>query len=196
MGGVKGRTVQRKRSMLAVMAASAAVALVLASGCGSNKTTTGSSASSMEVWANGICSALTTWTSSLASIGSSVKSGGQGVSNATLRQSAGKVETANETLLNDLRALGKPPTAEGSQAKAEVSQLSTELTNETGKVKSATENVSGAGSVSSAVSVVSSTLVSMEQAVSSTVTQLQSLRQGSFKQAFSQASACKSLTSH
>jgi len=166
----------------------AAVAL-LAAGCGGSSST---STMSTDQWASGVCTAVTTWKTSLTSIESSVKSGQltkESISGATTEAAA-----ATNTLAKDLKKLGKPDTQAGQTAQDDLAQLSSELTKNVQTIEDAISGVSGAAGVLTAVSTAASTLATMGTEVSTTLTDLQKLDpKGEIKQAFQQADSCKSL---
>lgn len=178
----------RTRTTAGAAALVAAVAL-LAAGCGGSSS---SSATPTDTWASGVCTAITTWKTSLTNIESTVKSGGlskESISGATTQAAA-----ATNTLAQDLKKLGKPDTQAGQTAKSDLDQLSSELTKNVKTIQDAVSGASGAAGVLTAVSTASSTLVTMGQEVSSTLTSLQKLDpKGEIQQAFKQANSCKSL---
>ena len=74
------------------------VAVVLASGCGGSSDT-----SSATDWADNLCSALGTWTSSVKSTANSLKAN---PSKESLKSAAGDIKSASDTLVDDLKDLG------------------------------------------------------------------------------------------
>lgn len=175
---------------LRVIGVALVVALSLAAaGCSkSSKPTTTTD------WANGLCSSITTWKSSISAAASSIKSGN--VSKSSLQTTVNNVKSATSTFESSVKKLGKPPTKAGAQAQQSVQQLSTEVGNGVQSIETAIDNASGLTGVLSAVSVVSGTLVTMGTEVSSTVTSLQQLDpSGELTTAFKQADNCSSLIS-
>ncbi len=61
-------------------------------------------------WANDVCGALVTWTTTMKSLASSLKSN---PTKAGLQDAVTKAEDATKTLSSDLKGLGKPDTAGG-----------------------------------------------------------------------------------
>jgi len=182
-----------------VVAAVVLAALVAAAGCGSSssaKTTTTSqdTASARTAWANSLCGALVTWRSDVKSVGTQLKSG-QIRSKSALSNAAGQVESATKTLEDSLKGLGTPPTPAAQQAKSDIDHLTQQLSNGVDDLKTAASNVSGVQGVRSAIASAKTTVATMGSDVSATVTQLKSLDpQGAWKDAFSQASSCKTLS--
>lgn len=173
-------------------------AIVLVAGCGSNSsskstTTTTSVASQRTAWANSVCAPLVTWESTVKSIATQLKSQ---PSKSVISSSAKQAETATQTLVNSLQAVGKPPTPAADEAKSTLAQLRTDLSDGADQVKSETENISGAQGIAAAGSAVAATAKTIKSEVSSAVAKLKSLGpNGEWKQAFSQAESCKTLQS-
>jgi hypothetical protein len=189
-----------RRTQVRLATAVLIAVLIGAAGCGSSNssskstTTTESAAAQRTAWANSFCGSLVTWRSAVKSVGTQLKSG-QIHSKATLTNAAGQLQSATKALADSLRGLGKPPTPGAEQAKSDVDQLSQKLSSGADQLKSETSNVSGAQGVLSAVSSAGATVSTMANDVSSTITQLKSIdAQGAWKQAFSQASSCKTLS--
>ena len=132
-----------------------AVAL-LAAGCGGSSDSASSDATPTAEWADGLCSAITTWTSSLTTIGDTLKGGN--LSKDSLTSAVDEAKSATETFTSDLESLGKPDTEAGQQAKDAVDQLSTEIQADMTKIEDAVDGASGVAGILAAVPVISSTL--------------------------------------
>ena len=176
----------RSRSIVVCCVIAIAVGSV-AAGCGSKKQPV-----STTDWANGVCSAITTWTSSVKSAADSLKGGN--LSKSSLQSAAHKAESATETLQSDLKGLGQPDTQAGQQAKSLIDQLSSDLKTGTDSIKTAVNGASGASGVVSAAATIGATLATMSSQVTSTLKSLEQLG-GGVKTAFQQSSACKQLSS-
>jgi len=177
------------RTRLAFAAAVLAVAS-LAAGCGSDDSET----SSAEEWAGSVCTAVSTWTDSLRESLGSITAGN--VSEDALRSAADDAKSATDTLVDDLRGLGKPDTEAGEQAQSSVEQLADDLREQADKIESAANDASGVSGVLGAVSTVTGALGQMSTAVSSTVSDLEKLdAQGELRQAFENAAPCQDLQS-
>jgi len=167
-----------------------AVAALAAAGCGGSSS---NSTTPTDTWASGVCTAISTWKTSLTSIESSVKSGG--ATKASLNAGVTQAKDATATLAKDLKKLGKPDTQAGQQAKDAVDQLSSELTKNAQTIQDAITNASGAAGLVTAISTASATLLTMGNEVSSTIGDLQKLDpKGEIEQAFKQSASCKALT--
>ncbi|HSC73242.1 MAG TPA: hypothetical protein VLB89_03675 [Gaiellaceae bacterium] len=173
-------------------------ALAGAAGCGSSSstsTTTSENASSARTdWANSLCGALVTWRSDVKSVGTQLKNGDIR-SKSAIAGAADQLENSTKTLVDSLKSLGTPPTPGAEQAKADIDQLSQQLSNGADELKTEASGVSDAQGVLTAVSSASTTVSAMAKDVSATLTKLKSVdAQGAWKQAFSQASQCKTLS--
>jgi uncharacterized protein YoxC len=169
-----------------------AIAL-LAAGCGGDS---GSSDETMSTpdWANGVCGAITTWTSSLTSAADSLRGGN--ISKESLQSAVDDVESSTKTFTDDLKDLGKPDTEAGQEAKDLLDGLEDDLDADVEEMKSTVDSASGLGDVLNAASGVSGTLGKMGQQVSSTLSQLDQLDASQeLEQAFQQADNCAELTS-
>ena len=165
-------------------------ALVLLSGCGSKSN---SSTSATVDWASNLCTAITTWKTSVDSAVNSVSS--SNVSRSSLQKAADQVESATETFVDSLKKLGKPQTTAGAQAKTTLDQLSTQISSERDKIKTATSGVTSISGIIAAAPTVLESLKTMRTDVSTTYKQLQTLdASGELSKAFKQANACTTLT--
>ena len=170
-----------------------AVAVVLAAGCGGGGNS-GSSTQAMDPseWANSLCGSIDTWATSIRSAASSLQCGN--VTKDSLQNTANGVKDATNTLADDIKGLGKPNTQSGQKAKQDLDQLSDEYKSEVQSMQDEVKNASGAKGTLTAVSKVSSTLVTMGSQLQSTFGQLQKLdAKGELNTAFKNASNCKKL---
>jgi len=162
----------------------------LAAGCGGSSS---SDTSSTTDWANGLCSAITTWTTSLKSATDSLKGGN--ISKESLQGAADDVTSATDTFVDDLKGLGKPDTQAGQQAKDSVDKLAGELKSDVSGIEDAVSGVSSVSGALAALPTVSASLSSMSSQFKSTFSELQQLdAKGELQDAFQQADSCKSLT--
>jgi len=165
------------------------LAVSLAAGCGGDSGSSGST--STAEWADGLCSAITTWTSAISSATNSLK----GTPTADgLKSAAGDVESATETFVDDVKGLGKPDTEAGQKAKESLDKLADNVNEEAGKIKDAADGASGASGVLAAASTLSTTLATIGQQLASTFQELEQLdAKGELESAFKDAEACKPL---
>src|SRR5206468_9660923 len=105
------------KALLAI--SSLAVLAVLAAGCGGGGGS--SDTKSAQDWADGVCSAINTWTDSLKSAGQSLSGGN--LSKDSLESAATDVKDATSQLEDDLSGLGARGTKAGRQARQTPDQL-------------------------------------------------------------------------
>jgi uncharacterized protein YoxC len=174
--------------MLAVML----LAVFLAVGCAGDDDSGSSDAPSTTEWAQGLCSAISDWTSSVSSATGSLK--GDNLSEEGLKSAVDEVESATDTFVDDVKGLGSPDTEAGQKAKESLDQLADDLDNELTKIESATDGPSDVSGVLAAVSTVTGTLSTMSQQIASTVSELEQIdARGELEDAFKQADACNDL---
>ncbi len=127
------RTQRRPGGHLLLVGAGIAAALVLAAtACGGGKggasATTGASATVQ--WASGMCTAFTTWKTSLKKIHL-----GAHPSSSDVQAAGGEVRDATQALTQSLKKLGKPDTATGGAAKENLDTLETAMSNDKEKIE-------------------------------------------------------------
>lgn len=180
-----------KRSFLAATVAGAAL---LAAGCGDSSDSSSSTDTSPTTeWADGLCSAITTWTTSITSIVDPIKSGD--ISEDSLTTAVDDAKSATETLTSDLEGLGTPDTEAGQKAKDTVDKLSTDLKTEVATIESELDGASGIAGYIAVAPAIATSLGKMGTDVTSTITTLQGLdAKGELESAFNDASSCSDLT--
>jgi len=190
------RGVSRPRLAAACLAAVACF-VVLAAGCGgggggsegAGTTTTGEKP--VVEWANGFCTAVTSWKDQLTKIGQDVV---DSPSKDTLQQAVSDVKDANQTLSDDLKDLGKPDTESGQKVRDSVDDLSNTIDTESQKIDDAVNNASGVSGLLSAGATVSSSLSAMYAALSNTFKALDNADvKGEMQAGFDQASSCNGV---
>ena len=163
----------------------------LATGCGGDDA--GGSSSAIE-WADGVCSAITTWSESITSTADSLKGGN--LTEEELRSAVDDFESATSEFVDDLRGLGEPDTEAGDKAKESLDQLSRNVEENVSKMKSAVDDASGVSGIVEAATAVSASLSTMGEQLSSTFAELKQLDPGGeLKRAFSEAHSCDELES-
>ena len=171
----------------------ALICAALAAGCGGDDNGGGSGGKSANEWADGVCSAMGDWVSSIQDATDSLKGGN--LSKDTLEEAGNKISDATSTFVDDLRGLGKPDTEAGDKAEASVNQLADTVDQNVDKIKNAADDVNSPSSAASAFSTISSSLTAMTQAISSTFQELeQSDAADELKKAFEDADSCKELS--
>ncbi len=178
-----------KRSLLAATVAGVAL---LAAGCGSSSNDSSSDASPTSEWADGLCTAISTWTTSISEIGKTITGGN--LSKNSLTSAVDDAKSATETFTSDLDGLGKPDTEAGEQAKESIDMLSTELKGEVTTIEDALDGASGIAGIIAAVPTISASLSNMGTQVTSTLSDLESLdAKGELESAFEGSSSCTDL---
>jgi hypothetical protein len=174
--------------------ASLLVLALLAAGCGGSSGGGSSETKSPQEWADGVCSAINTWTDSLRSASKSVTGGN--LSENSLKQAATDLKDATAQLKDDLNGLGKPDLESGDKAKQSVDTLSSQISADVDKIDSALKSAQSGGGIVNAVTTVTSTISTMGTQVQTTFNQLKGLDPaGELKSAFENASSCKTVTS-
>jgi hypothetical protein len=174
------------------LAALAAVfaAVLLASGCGSSSSS--SDTKPAEDWANSVCSAITTWTSSVRQTGNDLRSGS--VSESSLNKAVNEFQQSTKQLADDLKGLGRPDTPSGQKAQQSVDTLATEIQSDADKIKSEIKGASGVAGYQKALANVGVTLTQMGEQVTNTFGELGNLdAKGELESAFKKADKCSSL---
>jgi methyl-accepting chemotaxis protein len=165
-----------------------AVLVVLAAGCGKSKPKTATD------WANGVCSAVSTWKSSLADATSSLQGGN--VTKDSLHKAADDAKDATSTLTKDLKSLGKPPTESGGQAQQTVQKLSNQIDEGVTTIQNTLSSVTNISNALNAVSIVSSQITVLKNDITAAYDSLVKLNPGGeLQQAFKQADNCSALRS-
>lgn len=165
------------------IAALVASVTLMVTACGSDKSSSDSSATD---WANGVCSAVTTYRQSVTNAVSSLKGN---VSRDGVETATKQIQTATDTFEADVKSLGKPKTNAGDQAKTTLDTLSSQLNSDLETVKSA----DGQG-VLQGLSTATAALATAQTQVTTAFDQLKSLdAKGELGDAFNSASACSSL---
>jgi hypothetical protein len=179
------------RALVAI--SSLAVLAVLAAGCGGGGGGSSDTQSAQD-WADGVCSAINTWTDSLKSAGQSLQGGN--LSENSLKQAASDLKDSTAQLKDDLDGVGKPDLSSGDKAKDEVDTLSGNIQDGVDKIDGAIKDAQNGGNLVNALTTVTSTISTMGTQVQTTFTNLRKLDpQGELESAFKNTSSCKTLTS-
>jgi hypothetical protein len=168
-----------------------AIAVALAAGCGDDG---GSETSPTVEWADGLCSAITTWRDSLTSTADSLRGGN--LSEDSLRSAVDDFESATSDFVDDVRDLGIPETEAGEEAKASLDRLADDVEEGVSTMQSAVDDAEGAGGALEAISTVAGTLSTLGEQLASTFAGLEDLdAAGELEEAFREADACDELES-
>lgn len=182
--------VARRRALLGSFVA--ALALVGAS-CGGDDEPSASEASASE-WADGFCTAVTTWTSELEEIGDAFRDPST-LSTDAVKQAARDAGAATEQFVTDVRALGAPDTEAGEQVQDSVDELADMVEQQKSEIEEAVEDASGLTGLTAAIASVGTALSSMATAFQSTLETLEAAdASGELEQALEDSEACDELT--
>lgn len=161
-------------------------AVVLLAGCGGDS---GSSAS--EDYANGACSNLSTWVTTVDGAAKSLGDAGLSIDRDDVQTAVSDVSDATDTLVDDLKQLGPPETDAGTQAKSELDTLGTTLAQQVDTVEQA---LNEGGSALTLATTVTTALSTAAGAVESTYQSLRGLDPGGeLQDGFENAEDCESL---
>ena len=147
---------------------------------------------SVTTWANGFCSALATWTAAIKAVGNDFQSN---PTKASLNSLGDDIKSANQTLVDDLKALGRPDVPRGQEAKDAIDELATKMDADSEKITNSLKDVSSVSELANAAADLTTTLATVQTQLNSTLNQLQSIAQdsSSLKDALNNASSCKTL---
>jgi phage shock protein A len=166
------------------------VTVALVSGCGGGSSS--SDTKPAEDWANSVCSAITTWTSSVRQTGDDLRQGN--VNKASLNKAVNDFESSTKQFADDLKGLGRPDTDAGDKAQASVEKLAGEVQSDADQIKSEIKGASGLSGYQKALTNVGVTLQKMGQQVTNTFQELGNLdAKGELESAFKKADKCSSL---
>jgi hypothetical protein len=182
------------RSLLAVLILSAAILAGCGGGSDSSSGASGteSSATAADDWANSVCEAFVAWNNSITDAGQGIR---DNPSEEGIRTAGEQIQTATQTLADDLRGLGRPDTESGQEAKDTVDQLATNLDTSLQKINEAMDNASGTTGAVTAASTIGTSLVEMADQVSTAFQQLREIdAQGELQSSFEQGDSCAGLT--
>src|SRR6266550_7083287 len=143
------------RALLAI--SSLVVLAALAAGCGGGGGGSSDTKSAQD-WADGVCSAINTWSDSLKSAGQSLSGGN--LSKSSLESAGNDVKDATAQLKDDLSGLGKPDISSGDQAKESIDTLSGNIQDGVDKIDGAIKDAQSGGLVN-ALTTVTSTISTM-----------------------------------
>jgi hypothetical protein len=152
------------------------------------------SASPTDEWADGFCTAITTWTDSLTSVREQFTSPSS-LSKEALEGAASDIKGSTDELVSDLRALGAPDTESGEEIKSSLDELSNTLESEVANVEGAVDDVSGLTGIPGALTSVSTSLSAMGTAFASTLEAVGNADvDGELQTALEDSPACADIT--
>jgi hypothetical protein len=174
-----------------VIAIAALAGIVFAvTGCGSSSSenTTTSTASELETWAGGVCTAVTKYQASLAATRATLRA--EDLSRPALQVGVENASAATRAFTDALDDLGPPPAPQADKAKTILQELQSDLSKQADKVRS----LSGTNDVKAAASTITDALTSASADAKNAVDELRKLDpKGNLGQAFDSAGSCSSL---
>lgn len=158
-------------SVKLLLGTAAGVLAVAAAGCGGgDEPSSGTSdATPASEWADGFCTAITTWTNELESLKDQFSSLSS-LSQDGLRTAADDLKVSTEQLVTDLQDLGTPDTESGQEVKAAIDDLASSLDAGVAEIETTVSGASGITEIPGAASDVLASLSAMSEAFSSTLT--------------------------
>ena len=162
---------------------------ILAAGCGSDDD---SQASDPTQWADGVCTAISTWQHDMTEAADTLKSD---PSSNGFNQAAEEARASTTTLVETVQGLGAPDTDSGEKARTTVETLTNEFQSGVDTVQGAIDDADGVQGLLNSVSTVTAEISKMTSQLSSSLNDLSSLGQvdDELRQAFDDASSCDGL---
>ncbi len=180
------------KAIQAALVAVVLAAALAAAGCGGSSSKSGSdSTMSASAWAEDLCKALGTWSSSVRSATSSLSGHPD---KQSLQKAGQQMKDATSQLESDLKGLKRPDTDAGAKAKQSIDTLATQLKDDLTKLEDAVKSADKNGGTVQAVSAIGSTLTTLSGQVRTAFTNLQQVdAKGKLESAFKGAPSCKKL---
>ncbi len=177
-----------------VIAIAALAGIVFAvTGCGSSSdNATTSTASDLETWAGGACTAVIKYQASLAATRATLRA--ENLSRPALQVPVENASEAIREFTDALDDLGPPPAPQADEAKKVMQELQSNLSKQDDKVVSLGSKSSGANDVKAAASTITDALTSASDDAAQAVDELRKIDpKGNLGQAFDSAGSCSSL---
>lgn len=176
--------VARRSAALLVVA----VLAVAGAGCGSDE----AEVPAAQQWAGDLCTAVNTWRDAISTAVASITSN---PSQEGLEEAVDEATSATETLVDDVRDLGRPDTDAGDEASATVDELADEAESSLATINEAVDDASGGSGLLDAVSTISSTISAFSETLSESLDELRGLEDvdDELRSGFEDAEACDGL---
>ena len=178
------------RGIIALAAAALALSVV-AAGCGGSDSEEDPTAA----WASSFCSAVTGWTDDLQNVTTQFTDTSN-LSEEGLQSAADDVKSSTQSLVDDLRGLGAPPTDSGDAVKSAIDDLSTTLEDESTSIEEAAQGISGLTGIANAITSISTSLATMATSFSDALTTIQNAdAEGELQSALEDSPECADISS-
>ncbi len=177
-----------------LVAAAVAVLALAAAGCGGDESPT---ASATDEWADGFCTAITTWTDSLGNVRDGFTSGAS-VPLAGWARGCRKrrPELDRHTGRGSSKDSARQTRSRARPWRDSVDDLSTTLETEVANIESAAQGASGLSGIPSAITSITASLSAMSTAFSSTLQSIESAdSEDELRTALEDSPACADITS-
>jgi len=176
--------------VLMVVAVAALVLSASACGGGKKSATTTTVSAATAGWASSVCTAFTTWKTSLQQSKANLTQGG--MSDANLQTAATEARDATQTLEQTLESLGPPTTTGGEKAKQDLANFKTSISFSVNKIKDTLKSSpSSAAELETAVTDLKQAEATMVAALGSAVASLKGFSpSGELEQAFKDSPSC------
>jgi ABC-type transporter Mla subunit MlaD len=174
--------------------AAVTVLALAAAGCGgSDETSAGVTPASQ--WADGFCTAVTSWTDTLKSVPDQFTDLSS-LSEENFQAAADDISSATDSLVEDLKGLGAPDTDSGEEVKSSIDDLSSTLETELDSIQTTLDDTSGITELPGAAQDILASLSAMSSAFATTLSTVEDADvQGELKDALESSSACDEVTS-
>lgn len=168
-----------------------AVLALVAVGCGGSDE---ASSVTPTTWADGFCSAITTWGDALTSVTHQLST--PSLSTPALEDVANDATSATETLVDDLKGLGVPDTESGQAVKDSIDGFTATLEREAASIHDAADGAVGVSGLRNAIGSITTSLAAMgAAALTSTADLLQNTdAKDELRTAFKDAPACAEVS--
>ena len=178
---------------LGLLVAVSVTAAALAAGCGGDS----SQSAAAEEWADGVCTAITTWKTDVAAISTEAAKAitEPGATRGDVTTAVDDGLQATETLVDDLQKLGPPDTPEGADAKKEIDAFLEDAEGSADEVRTTLAGLPETGSVTALVTELSGLATNLQSTIESgraLVNTLQDLG-GDLRDGFENAESCQEL---
>jgi hypothetical protein len=178
------------RHVLVIATLGTALSLALA-GCG------GGGTSPEQEWASSVCTSISAWQTEINTVTSNAANAlaQPGATRKDVDDAIDQGVAATQTLIDDLKQLGGPDTAEGAQAKQQVDAFLAEAKAALGGVQSAIKNIPAGEKLTTIVTQLSGQAVNLQRTIASGKALIGSLEGmgGDLKDGFEKADSCKDL---
>lgn len=176
--------------------AAVAVLAIAAAGCGgSDASSDTTEATPASEWADGFCSAVTTWTDALKSVPDQFTDLSS-FSEEGFQTAADDIGSATDTLVEDLKGLEAPDTDSGEEVKSSIDDLSSTLETELDSIQATLDDTSGITGLPGAAQDVLASLSTMSSAFSTTLSTIEDADvQGELTDALESSPSCDQIGS-